>query len=196
MEGPWCPAPHLLLCDAAAAVVSVHLLYSVYVFLASNVHRSYRWVVEFISWSEEHLLKTFNSILSISSALQVPFGHGVCQRHDCQTVQRRAAASVERAVQAWPQHWQVRLGTSQRDLLSSSYRENVILHVTMYYMCVFVGFVSGKRHGRIQALCFWITTSMRRTSAFPPTGRSSWKSLMVLCAFLFSVFKCVWIDWL
>lgn len=42
-------------------------------------------------------------------ALQVPCGHGVCQGHDCQTVKRGAASSTERAVQAWPQHWQVSL---------------------------------------------------------------------------------------
>lgn len=46
-------------------------------------------------------------------------------------------------------------------------------------VCVCSVFVSGKRHGRTQARCFWTTMSMKKTSASPPTGKSSWKFLMV-----------------
>lgn len=36
------------------------------------------------------------------TALQVPCGHCVCKKHDCEAVQRGVAPSAERSVQAGP----------------------------------------------------------------------------------------------
>jgi len=79
------------------------------------VYTAYREINPFV-WKTSCQIKYSSShgVWLFFAALQVPRGHGVRQGHDCQTVQRGAASSVERAVQAWARHRQVRRVGQQR----------------------------------------------------------------------------------